>query len=496
MAVNTLQFLTASDQQRLFTKARRMAYKRGDFLFQEGDPQPGLYVLRKGLVRVERRHHGQSLAVARYGPGDVVGEVAFLKQQQALGTVVAEEDVEADVLERADVNDLLAADSALAARFYHSLALCLGERLVQILPGLQLPEAFGGLKPQVPRTGQLSAQQIPRDLSAGVIQFRTTLDAIALRLHREQADPHQVQQEVSAACDALVQLLDRFTRPDALEQIALQDLQTVREKSDLARGVGGYVFRQAFPLFLQSATIAQAYEKAGGRVENRDLLERIEVNEPEGDGSLGLLIDRWFLDRPLCRSRRSSLREATAFLQQVAVDTSRPDPVRLTSLAAGTATEVFHLLAATTRPLYVTCIDNDPDALLYNTERAKDLDADDRITFLKADLLAVVEGRAGGSLGVQRAIYGLGVCDYLKDDQIVVLLNWAHDQLERGGGLLLSNRDAARSDRAFAEHILDWPIAYRTQEQLRELAARSRFGAAEVRAEESGVILLARCRKS
>jgi extracellular factor (EF) 3-hydroxypalmitic acid methyl ester biosynthesis protein len=495
MPVNTLSFLTASDQQRLFEKAQHLVYHRGDPLFREGDPQPGLYVIRTGLVRVERQHQGQSLAVARYGAGDVVGEVSFLKQHKALGTVVAEEDVEADYLERSWLDHLLESDSAFAARFYHSLALCLGERLVQILPGLQLPEAFGGARPQAPRAGQLSAQQIPSALSAGVGLFRATLDAIATRLLREPPALAQAQQIVNATCDDLVHLLQRFTQADALEQIALQDLQAVREKADLARGVGGYVFRQTFPLFLQSATIAQAYAKESGRFVDRDLLERIETNEPEGDGDLGRLIDRWFLDLPLCRARRSQVREATAFLQQIASDASRPEPLRITSLSAGTATEVFHLLAATSRPVLATCIDNDPDALLYNAERARDLDCSEQITFLQVDLLAVVQGRAGGSLGLQHAIYGLGVCDYLTDDQVLALLNWAHEQLEAGGWLLLTSRDAGGRDRVFAEHILDWPIIWRTPEQLRALAAQSRLPSADVRPVDGGETWLVRLHK-
>jgi len=56
---------------------------------------------------------------------------------------------------------------------------------------------------------------------------------------------------------------------------------------------------------MQSATIAHGYEKPRGYPEDRELLERIERNEPEGDGRLGPLIDQWFLGRPLCRARRT-----------------------------------------------------------------------------------------------------------------------------------------------------------------------------------------------
>ena len=92
---------------------------------------------------MERLHGGHALAVACYVEGDVVGEVSFLTGRKAMGTVVAEEDVVAEVLDGVRVQSRLTKDSGFASRFYHSLALCLGERLVQIRPGIPTPDALG-----------------------------------------------------------------------------------------------------------------------------------------------------------------------------------------------------------------------------------------------------------------------------------------------------------------------------------------------------------------
>jgi extracellular factor (EF) 3-hydroxypalmitic acid methyl ester biosynthesis protein len=499
MPPDIFEFLTESDRKLLFDGARRQSYQRGQFLFKEGARQPDLYVLRRGLVRVERAYQGHGLAVARYGPGDVVGEVAFLDQEPAHGSVVAEEDVEVDILEGQQIQAKLASDSGFASRFYHSLARCLGARLLQIMPGLQLPEALAaaGAHPPLQRTGQLSERQFPPELTGAVETFRAALRALMVDFREGRLDPRAAQERVNHSCDALLQALNRFTQDDSLVEIGMDDLLTLRDVPDLARGVGGYVFRECFALFMQSAAIAQAYEKPRGYPEDRDLLERIERNEPEGDGRLGPMIDRWFLERPLCRSRRNSVRHVTAFLQEVAAAAGGPGPVRLASLAAGTAQEVFALLAATSKPLYVTCLDSDADALATDAERARLHGCSDRITFLQADLLPLIGGQTRISLGLQQAIYGLGVCDYLKDEQIAVMLKWAYDHLAAGGWLLLTNRDAASPDRAFAEHVLDWPVVHRTTEDLSALVAGSPFGSAAltIGREEAEVNLIARCRK-
>jgi hypothetical protein len=497
MPADAFEFLTDGDRKLLFDAARRQSYRRGEVLFREGDVQPDLYVLRRGLVRVERQYQGHGLAVARYGPGAVVGEVSFLGRQRAHGSVVAEEDVEVEILDGRHLQALLASDSGLASRFYHSLAVCLGERLLQIVPGIKLSEAFGGAgaRPHLPRTGQLTERQFPPRLTAGLETFRAALVALPAALREGRLDPPEARRQVAAACEAVVALLNEFTRADDLVEIGMSDPLAFRDVPELARGVGGYVFRETFPFFMQSATIAQGYERPRGRPEDRDLLERIERNEPEGDGSLGPLIDEWFLGRPLCRARRNSLRAMTAFLREGVADA--PGPVRLTSLAAGTAREVFDLLAATSQPLYATCIDGDADALAADAGRARELGCADRITFLRADLSAVVAGQSSVALGPQHAIYGLGVCDYLTDEQVGALLDWIHDLLVPGGWTVLTNRDAVSPDRAFTEHILDWPVLHRTAEEFRGLLARSRFGggAPELTREEAGVNLLARCRK-
>ena len=170
----------------------------------------------------------------------------------------------------------------------------------------------------------------------------------------------------------------------------------------------------------------------------------------------------------------------------------------MTCLATGTCAEIFALLAATAQPIYVTCLDADADDLLVAAESARQHGCADRITFLQADLLDVVEELGAISLGPQHAIYGLGVCDYLNDDQVKALLNWMHDLLPAGGSAMLTNRDMSNPDRAFVEHILDWPVIHRTPEAFAELFAQSKFRGAPVEMghEETGVNLFAHCRKA
>ena len=135
-ATDVFRFLTEDDRKKLAEGARTGTYRRGETLFREGHFQPNLYIIKAGWVRVERDYDGQGLAVARYGPNEVLGEIAFLKQKPAFGTVIAEEDVTVDILDGQLIQSKLASDPGFAARFYQSMAVCLGDRLIQVLPGI------------------------------------------------------------------------------------------------------------------------------------------------------------------------------------------------------------------------------------------------------------------------------------------------------------------------------------------------------------------------
>jgi hypothetical protein len=170
----------------------------------------------------------------------------------------------------------------------------------------------------------------------------------------------------------------------------------------------------------------------------------------------------------------------------------------LTSLNAGTATEIFDLLENSPGDLLVTCIHHDVDTLHFNASQASAKHLADRITFLQADLKGGSLASGTIALGPQHLIYGLGICDYLNDDEVHVLLDWAYNLLAPGGWLILNNRAVGNPDRAFTVHILDWPVMHRTQDAFTQLVAGSRFAAParDVARADDGVNLVARCRKS
>jgi signal transduction histidine kinase len=67
--------------------------KAGDFIFREGDPGDGLYIVNEGLVQISAVVGEQHRRVlARIGPGDFFGEMAVLEAQPRSASASVEQD--------------------------------------------------------------------------------------------------------------------------------------------------------------------------------------------------------------------------------------------------------------------------------------------------------------------------------------------------------------------------------------------------------------------
>jgi len=126
---DVFHFLTHDDLRLLAEKARRVSFSTGEIVLSEGSEAQGIFVLRSGQVKIEKRFPSPPHTITTLGPGEVFGEVSFIDSHPASASVIAIEASEADILDKTEVISLLASVPGLSSRFYQSLALKLSERL-------------------------------------------------------------------------------------------------------------------------------------------------------------------------------------------------------------------------------------------------------------------------------------------------------------------------------------------------------------------------------
>ena len=86
------------------------------------------------------------------------------------------------------------------------------------------------------------------------------------------------------------------------------------------------------------------------------------------------------------------------------------------------------------------------------------------------------------------AIFSTGLFDYLEDDFAAKLTGRLYQLLRPGGWVAIGNMDYANPNRWVMEHLLDWWLIFRSQEEMRAFA---RAGAPDaeisMRFEETGI---------
>ena len=172
------------------------------------------------------------------------------------------------------------------------------------------------------------------------------------------------------------------------------------------------------------------------------------------------------------------------------------DPVRVLSIASGPAQELFELLQEAEEipvPLEVVLFEQDKNALAHAWRRLTPAVESRfagrvRLLFLHDSVKRLLrDGSLFAPFGKFDLIYSCGLFDYLQQRTGVILARHLASATVPGGQLLVANM-VDHPGRMLQEIHLDWPLIYRTREEILDLGRHAVPGA-QVRLleEESGV---------
>jgi extracellular factor (EF) 3-hydroxypalmitic acid methyl ester biosynthesis protein len=480
-----LKFLTTEDYNLLREKAKVAVYPKHDIIVKEGSSPQRIYILQKGIVRVEKAAVGTGVAIAFLEPGDIFGEMSFLEEAITSAKIVAQDTVEVLILEQNDLYSLLVSVPGLSARFYQSLAYSLSWRLRETTSLVASLTRKISTYPYYEnrRTGSVGQDRIPPDLIGELELFKHDLWEVEQNIRAKKITEEMAQETVNRICGMIANSLR--------EQII--------HHQDLEKAIGTYIFRETFVFFMLSSFIDLAYRQPRSCANDSYIVEILSQNEPEGDGHLGIYIDRWIRSIPTCLALKSRGGIITATLKELAIGWSVDNPMPVTSLASGVATEISDLFFHTEPPnVHVTCIDLNHQHLAYAANLSRKLEFQDYLTFIQDNIYLIAEGHSSINIAPQQMIYSVTMGNYLSDRELIAVLDWIYDRLLPNGTVILGNFHSSNPDRLLLEHILEWHLIYRSAEQLEKLFGRSKFRSLPVNIEsdEFGVELFAVCTKS
>ena len=443
----------------------------------EGKRPDALFFVLEGLVGVFIPSLGNN-PLAKLGPGEIVGDISFLKNEGAAATVRAIENSLILSLPIAVLNRKLDEDEAFAARFYRSLALINVNRLKASL------KEIGRIWDETSEVAQTIDQQWGK-FSQRLDGFKSLLvQADKEGLSHGGVVPEELEQQIIKAFGEFVLLLNDTIGDEA-------------ELSSLAKNeIGALVQREMLPYILMSELGERFYAKPRGYAGDFMTIEIMYQNQATGLGRLGPILDRAFRREPAniaVMNRRGLLKEEILAV----VEKNGGAPSRVTSMAAGPAAELFDVYAELADPqrLKSTCIDIDLQALAFVGDKRDKLRLGKLMELHNGNLVYLALGRQSLDLKPQDLIYSIGLIDYFSDKFVNMLLNYVYAHLKPGGKVILGNFHPRNSSKALMDHLIDWKLIHRDEADMHRLFENSDFarGCTRIRFEGQGVNLFAEC---
>ena len=285
----------------------------------------------------------------------------------------------------------------------------------------------------------------------------------------------------------------------AFDHLVVEFNRLVADAPPLAAEALGRELQAALLPFIQMArTAGRAYAKPCGYAGDYLTIAQMYENCPAGTGRLGGLTDACFLSLPCSVAVRNRRALFCDVIQKLFMR-NLGRRVRVASLACGPACEIFDVYRGieAARRIETTLIDIDREAISGLQEKIVALNLQDSIRCKIANLALVAKGRTPLNLHNQDLIYSIGLIDYFADEIVIGLLDAIHDALAPGGSVIVGNFHPRNPSRAVMDHVLEWKLIYRTEEDMQRLFLASAFRRDPDRVfyESQGINLFAECRR-
>lgn len=269
--------------------------------------------------------------------------------------------------------------------------------------------------------------------------------------------------------------------------------------AEARQSLGRQFRREVLPYLLLASTAERWYAKPRGYAGDFLTIEQFYQNQPMGTGRIGALLDRCFLDLPAANAVRNRRQLLAAEICATVSGKANGAVARITSLASGPAREIFDVFEHLDNPdkLLVTLVDFDLQALAFVSDKARAQRWRKRLRFVPGNLIYVVSGKQDLGIESQDLIYSIGLIDYFADKFVVRLLDYIHSKLRPGGRVILGNFHPRNPTRALMDHVMNWKLIHRTEDEMNRLFQRSAFRqpCTRIRFEAQQINLFAECIK-
>jgi len=451
-----------------------------------------IYYVQMGAVEVYHTFKETKIVVAMIGEGDFFGEIAYFDGVSRVRNIRATSDCIIRIFEEEMLERVQEENPRLYGKFltYMTRRICakfrmiLEEREPLTAYAASLSTGKRGYEGSRPLPETFLQTREWRSVSRIVEEIKAQLFDLSHRLQQESSP--EISEAAQLKCHALL---------DGLNE-QLEESKDVLTRPEVEDNVWGCFFKELFPYFMRSRFAERAYFKPKGYAGDHLMMEMIYRNQPEGDGKLGVILDRWYLNTSAARAvrgRRELLSESLAEICGSRAESG--DQIRIMNLACGSNRELFDFLSQCkyTEKIEAICVDADLDALQYTNQYVNVFHHAALIRLMNDNVVKWSLGRVRHDFGMFDIIYSAGLTDYLDRRLFKALVTRCYEHLKPGGMLIVGNFGPNNPNRVFMDRILQWKLIHRDEAELKQLFSETPFGnRCEIIAEKNGVNLFAK----
>ena len=276
-------------------------------------------------------------------------------------------------------------------------------------------------------------------------------------------------------------------------KIYRSNLDTEQQKA-----LGEWAHQEFIAFVLLGTWPSRSFRKPQDIAGDHHTIKQIYANGNQERRAIGHVVNHCFFEEPACKAVVNRKNYIIEEVRQL-LNANQGQDLHVTSVACGPAEELFsvyeQLADADKKQLKATGLDLDLRACSYVEDKAKQQRLRGHFRVHHADILK--PHTYPSFLEPQDLVYSMGLTDYFSDRLCVKTLNNIYDILKPGGEVIVGNFHARCPSRVFLDYMLDWPLIYRTEEDMERIFAASKFGESQVYVdyEEERVNMLVRCKK-
>ncbi len=300
---------------------------------------------------------------------------------------------------------------------------------------------------------------------------------------RDLLDAHDLQSRVDGEKSELQRLSNSVIVPleqELVDLMALFEREAVSVSCDVEKHCA-FARSELHHHLLNAPFAARTFQKPLGYAGDYEMVNMmLGESRAEPNGSFARFVNDVLLGVPVVQAHRNRIEILESTLGSEASRVNA-DGRMLTvlSFGCGPALEIQRLFRRQElRGSIVHLVDFDAGTLEHVSARLKSIldnvSPKPLLRLVRQSLEEVLLPAANGTdprRGVYDLVYCTGLFDYFGDDACRELTRRCASWLRPGGLLLTSNVHPKNPHRRYMEHLVDWNLVYRDEEQLRALAS-------------------------